>query len=316
MNDKKITFYIIVILLIITTPLAILGTTLHIKNKPKEKVAETQEFFYNGKLHFYTEGKLIGTYTCENPEGYCDYAISKNQKEYMLEEYIPEKREKINIIKNKYSFLIDAKTEELQEAEIILFDIVNNKEIGKFKEVKNYGIGIENDIYIVKNIQNLWGVIQFDDTADVKMPFEYDYIALSNQISSSNKIYANTFATLKDNKWQLVDCENNKKTIPLEQNIISYNEEYIILETNGSKIIIDYTGKISLEGSYKNLQFYEKYLGITNHSNEFYLYDLESKKIISNSHKINNDSYVNIKITSNKIEIEIAGTNVENIAIY
>ncbi len=316
MNDKKITFYIILILLIIFVPLAGIGTTLHFKNKPTKKENTNQEFLYDGKLHFYKDGVLVGTYTCENQDEYCDYAVFKNKKEYSLVEYEPESVSKSTFIDDTYAFLMDTTTSNLQNAEILLVDVTNNRVMGRYKEVKNYGIGIENQNYIIKNNEDKWGIVQFYDGLILKVPFTYDYIGLANRIDiASNKIISDAFAVLKDGKWQLIDINGKELTSPFNQTIVTYSNEYIVLEENGNMQLVDYKGGNRLSETYKYLNFYNKYLGIINNNSEFYLYDLATDQIASNQHKVDTVSDVEVEIAENTLQIKIGGTLVESVAI-
>ena len=101
MQNRKSTLIVIIVLLVIFLPLAIFTTTMHMKDKNQVIESPNHEFFYNGKLYFYHNDELLGTYTCESDD-YCDYAISRNNFSYELAEHKGETNEKIPLINNRY----------------------------------------------------------------------------------------------------------------------------------------------------------------------------------------------------------------------
>lgn len=315
METRKITRNVIIILLIIFVPLATIGTTLHFKqNKPVEE-NPSKEFKQDGKLNFYNAQELIGTYTCEN-EDYCDYAVSKFNYSYKLDEYKPTTATKIPLIDGRFAFLMDTTTENLQTAETLLYDISTSKVIGKYQEVKNYGIGIENNNYLVKNASGLWGVVEFYDGVNLKIPFAYDYIGLANRIdTSSGQILSNTFAVLKEGTWKLINSNNKELTEELEEEIFSYDNNYIVLVNQEGMHLIDYESRNLLNGTYKYINFYNKYLTIIDNNNKFYIYDPIGSKAMSNEYDVVGIEDVELNTEGSNITISKNGELLETIAI-
>lgn len=68
-----------------------------------------------------------------------------------------------------------------------------------YKSVKNYGIGINNDYYIVMGVTGNYGVIKIDkDEITTVMPFTYEYIALQNDVDlENNKLSTDAFIVKK-----------------------------------------------------------------------------------------------------------------------
>lgn len=316
MQNKKITFVIIIILLLIFVPLAIMATTLHLQNKNQTIENPNHEFLYNGKLYFYENEELLGTYTCEK-EDYCDYAVSRNNSTFPLLEYKEDKREKMSLIQNRYAFLMDTTITSLNDAEVILYDLETNQETGRYAEVKNYGIGIENNIYLVKNKEGLWGAIQFEDgVVNLLIPYNYDYIGLIDQKdANTEKILANLFAVQKDNVWYLIDNNNNKVTDSFTDAIVSYSNEYVIVSNGTSMQLLNYTGRNRLFGDYKYINFCGKYIAIVDNSDVFYLFDLESNSEVGNRHNVKNPSDLSFEVVNNYARVSLAGELIENIAI-
>ncbi len=316
MQNRKSTLIVIIVLLVIFLPLAIFTTTMHMKDKNQVIENPNHEFFYNGKLYFYHNDELLGTYTCESDD-YCDYAISRNNFSYELAEHKGETNEKIPLINNRYAFLMDASITQINDAEIILYDLETKKELGKYTDVKNYGIGIDHNNYLVKNKNGLWGVLQFYDGVNLKIPFTYDYIALADQIEvTTNLIMSDTFSVQKDGIWYLIDINNNKLTQDFNSAIFTYNKEYVITKQDNLMNLFTYNGNPVLSGTYKYLNFCDKYLAVVDSSDVFYLLDLATKKEVTNRHMIKDTADLKFEVTNNRITIFSGEELIENVAIH
>ncbi len=313
MKSKKSTLITILILLVLFLPVTFFSTTLHFQNKNKQEENPNHDFFYNGKLYFYHNHELLGTYTCQNID-YCDYALSNTTSSFSLKEPFTEKN-KISLIQNRYAFLMDTTTNNLSNSEVILYDVITNKEMGRYEEVKNYGIGISHENYIVKNKNGLWGVLQFYEGVNLKIPFAYDYIGLANQKSNEEKIDSDIFAVLKDNTWSLIDINNKPLTKGLQDNLITYNTEYLIIENQYGMQLLTHDGKNRLFGNYKYLDFCGNYIAIVENNNTFYLFDLINNKEIGNRYTIESPKDLNIEIVGERILVRVNDELIENIAI-
>lgn len=315
MQKRKSTFIIIVVLLILFVPLAIGSTYFHFKNKSPIIENPNQEFLHNGKLYFYDNNTLLGTYTCENID-YCDYAISRNSLLSNTLEHKEGTIKKMALIENRYAFLMDTTTATLNNTEIILYDVKEQKELERYKEVKNYGIGINNNRYIVKNKEDKWGVLEFSRTVNVKIPFEYDYIALKDQIDvTTNQLVAKEFAVAHDRTWYLIDENNNRVSETLTETIASYSEDAIITSNGTTMRILDYQGREKIGGNYKYLNFCKNYIAIVDESNIFYLYDMENNKEIGNRYNVENPDDLTFEITEQYIRVMVGEELIENVAI-
>ena len=315
MKNKKITLWVIIFLLILFLPITIFSTVMHYQNtRPKEE-NPSHEFKYDGKLYFYQDNTLLGTYSCQNFAEYCDYADSVVNSTYSLNEKKIENTIKLPIANKRFVFLRDSKTEELAESNIILYDLSLKREIGKYKEVKNYGIGIENDYYIMKNENDLWGIVSFEEGINLKIPFTYDYIGLTNKINSeTNKVESNIFAVQKEGKWRLIDINGATFTEEINSEIFSYNNEYIILKENSNMRLVNYSLE-EIIGSVKYINFYNKYLEIIDINNLYYLYDLNTNIRVSNNYLVNSIEDIALEIVNNEIQIIKNGNIEETIAI-
>lgn len=316
MKNKKATLITIIFLLIIFLPLTILGTITHFKNTQEGKNLNF-DFKQEGKLYFYKGEELLGTYTCLHAEGYCDYAISKLTTEYSLEEYQSDSTSKLSLINNQYAFLFDTTTEKLQNAEVILYDALDSKVLANFKEVKNYGIGLENNRYILKNENDLWGVMEFNqESFNISIPFIYDYIGVVKEINAdTGKIVADKFAVKKEGLWQVIDSKGNDLSIAFPEEIVSFTEETIILKGEGYRKYVDYEGTSLLSNTLKHIALYEPYLEIIDDKNHFYLYDEATKEKISKEYVVADRSDISLSKEAETIIIRQKDNIVETIPI-
>ncbi len=312
MENKKITLWVIIVLLIILAPITIFSTSMHFSRLAFEE-NKNHEFHYNGKLYFYKNDQLLGTYTCENPSGYCDYAIEMPNDSYSLAEREIEESEKITTINDRYVFLIDTNSSQVENANIILYDLSAERKIGEYKKVKDYQVGIDHDYYIIQNQNNLWGVFSLENDIVAEIPFQYNYIGLPDQIDEdTNKIESEIFATLKDEKWQLLT--DNETIFSTNEEIVTYNDKYVVLKNENFMSLVDYDEKIILN-NLKYINFYNDYIIIISLNNEFYIYDINQNQKISNSYFVNNIDDIDLKTENNELQIFVKDQLEQTIAI-
>ena len=199
-KGNKGALIIIVILLIVFVPLAFLTATYKFKeNKENEKkpvAPSLPEFYENGTLNFIEYNSLIGTYKCNNTNdsGFCGYAYEAiDDDNYVLDYYEDTYLDEVGIINSKYTFLIDTDDtydqNNTDNKEVLLYDIEQGKIIGTYKAVKNYTIGLNGDYFIVKDANDLWGVIKLEDEIVIVIPFEYEYIGVQNQLANAKETF-------------------------------------------------------------------------------------------------------------------------------
>ena len=94
-NKKNIaTLVVIIALLVISLPAAIYGLANRDKDVKTEEESPTDNFKFNGKLHFYIGSTLFFEYNCISDD--CDYATGTiDDEEYSLQYYKDAKDLKI-----------------------------------------------------------------------------------------------------------------------------------------------------------------------------------------------------------------------------
>ena len=271
MKEDKGVLITIIVLLVIFLPLTILGYIEH--NKMENNYEH--KLYYQGYLWFYDNDKLIGKYKCNNDM--CNLATTTiKDDEYDKRNYRGDLEGTILPINNKYAFIKDGD-------KIILYDITTNGSLASYKSVNNYNTKIVDDTYIVEQENGKFGVLRFANGLESVIPFEYDFIGLTNNLSENNELIANYFLVKQDNLWFLIDYQNN------------------IISKKYDKEIIDY-------------RIFNEYIAIITDQN-IDIYNLDDKVLI-NSKRINTEyESIDYRETINTIELIIDGKDAETIEI-
>ncbi len=112
-----------------------------------------------------------------------------------------------------------------------LYDIRNEKVLEEYDNANNI---IDNDYIVTSN--NLKGVVRVGDETKVVIPLNYEEVKLSSNLKDN-------YLVKKDNVWFIVDSENNKISNNFNLEIIDFNNNYIICESNERIRIFSYEGR-------------------------------------------------------------------------
>ena len=303
-KNNKGTLILIIILLVIFSALAIwggVGNYLGV-NKPPEPENINREFKFNNKLYFYDMLKLVGTYNCQSAD--CDYATGTiDDGDFSLNYFKEAEKSQISLINNRYAFITDG------NKEIILYDVVNSSVINKYKAVKNYKIGISDNYYIIKNLDNKWGIMQLDSQPNLIVDYEYEFIGINGKIDEETKLLGNKVFVVKDiNGWKLIDDKNIDLSTYFVNQIYDYNEKYVITK-NGSYYYINgiASGSVLLSNLFINADFIGDYVALLSNTKEFYLINLNTLQEVSSRYPVNSIEDVKLEETLNGISISIDG---------
>lgn len=317
---QKASLFVILGLLIIFLPATVYGMYLKkekIANTNKLLTNEKKELFYNGRLWFYDEkGELLGTYVCEHT--FCDIGESvENDSEYAIDSYISEEQVKLPIINNQYVFLKDSDEETSQM--VFLHDIKNNLSYKNksYYSVKNYQVGLKDNLFIVEDINHLFGVLAIDEFATMRIKNNYNFIGVANLGFENDKLISDFFVAEKNNSWSILDAkEGGELARNLKEQIVTFTGEYIITKDELLNYhVYDYDNKKALEEDFQNLFFVGRFLACQI-NDEFYIYDLKNQVAISNVHSVRKNDIVEADINSeNKLEIKVNGKIKESIPV-
>ena len=178
---NKTTIWVISILLAICSICAGWGFYMHdyfIKNPIPEN--KNKEFKFYNRLYFYDQsGNELGVYPCNFD--YCDYAETTIDDDIVNTNYYKKAtKSSTGLINNRYAFINDNLSKGVDS--IILYDVVNQKKVYDLSAVKTYSIGLDNDLFIVKDLEGKWGVVKLTNNAGTVIDIKYDYVGVNSEI--------------------------------------------------------------------------------------------------------------------------------------
>ena len=303
-KSNKGVLILIIVLLVIFTGLSAWGISAKLMgvNKPPEPENVNREFKFNNKLYFYDMLTLVGTYECKTSS--CDYAKGTiDDSTYSLNYYSKASDSSTSLISKRYAFLTDG------SENIILYDVVNSSVVNTFKAVKNYGIGIDNNYYILEDLNNKWGVMKIDSTAGLTIDYSYDFVGLHDELKEGTTLLNSDVFVVKNNEgWKLVSNTNVDKSAYFTNQIYDYNDKYVITK-NGSYYYIYSIASANLLMS--NLFSYTKFIGdyiaVIDSNNDYYLLNPETLMSVSQKYKITSPEEVTLEETTSGISLSIGG---------
>lgn len=275
-NNNKKTLYLIIVLLMIFTPLSIYSTIRHYHDI--NYVAPTCDI----KL---TDGSC---YSCVNANGYCAYARNYLEDKTYKTNYYQIDSYSYVTVSGDYVFIVDTNmttdgnTYE-DNAGVILYNL-KTKEKTNVMGIKNYTVGIDNNYYIIANLNNKYGIFTFTDTINPIIDYKYDFIGLINK-QVDEKLDSSKFVVLENSNWKLIDINDNTLTANFSQPIYDYNDSHVILTLGGSYKIYSYASKPLSDELFNKVILKDKYIGVLDSSKYFYVFDCSTEQIISQKYK-------------------------------
>ena len=247
-----------------------------LENNTNPSQSINREFKYDNKLHFYDMFTLIGVYECQS--SLCDYAKGTiDDANYNFNYYKKATETQISLIAKKYAFITDGNNE------IILYDVKTGTTINKYSAVKNYQIGIDGNYYIVKDLNDKWGVIKLGDTVDVILDYKYNFIGVHNKIKDgSNSLDSDLFVVYDSNGWKLVSNSSEDKSSNFMNSIYDYNDKYVITLNNLKYYISNInTGNAIMLTSFSYAEFIDNYIAVVDNYSNYYLINPETLQAIT-----------------------------------
>ena len=193
MEKNKYTLITIVVLLVLIVPFTIYGTYKHFITTTNFK----RKFRFNGKLYFYSEKKLLGTYTCKNKN--CDYATYQDGQ-------------KAKVINNSYVFILDGDI-------INLVNINSDAVTGSYDAVYT---GEDNRYYVQKG--ETWGAISILNVPSTEIDPSLGY--------SNIRYHNGKYIVTKDSISYILD--KNKVIFQTTYEIKDFNDKYIVVRITSS----------------------------------------------------------------------------------
>lgn len=261
MEKNKFVLPLIIILLLVFLPCSAYGIYEHALDL---KAAGNPEHLhrFEGSLYYYdANGGLIGKYKCINTD--CNDAVTTIDDEYL--KHYKGDTFALGVIANSYVFIQDGNL-------INLYNLKTNIVIASFSSIKNYGATIAGNYLIVKNVDNLYGVLSLDNIVYI-VNSEYQFIGLKNSYTGSG-IDSNYFVVMNDNSWYLIDQNTIQITANLTYPIEDYDQTHLFTIDDDKYYIYDYDGNqmISTESIIK-YEITDKYYIISTEDGKILIYD-------------------------------------------
>lgn len=307
MENKKPAAITIVVLLLIFTPLTIIGLLFRDDRHPLEE-NPTHDFFYKGYLWFYDKNdEFLSKYECMT--NICDYTISViNDDTYNMKYYKEGNSPKMTLLDDKYTFLTDGSV-------IYLYDAQSGSTLQTYKALKNYSTNINGDYYIIQNTNDLWGVLMVNEMLASVLPFQYDFIGLPNKILTENTLASDKFIVKKDSKWFIVNNENNAISGYIDNPIIEITDDYIFSQDENKIRVYSYDNLEYLKTfQIKDYILIDGYVGIIT-DNFVLVYKHLGENYIKSITIPSKDDKVTMEKKDNNLNVLINGNVVETIAV-
>ena len=256
---------------------------------PKEEVVPVvvDNFYYKeGNLYFLNDEETeIGSYECTNKDdSLCYVGLNANRDKFditkLVDENGKEKDQRLPIINDNYVFVYDNKNEKATE--LVLYSISENKEFGRFLEIKSF----ENGYIIAKNTDGKYGLIKIDATKGVVevLKFQYQYLGM---IEGQKNLIAQTkdgYFVINSKGKELSEAISSSYTIK------NYNDNYVVVYAGKEYSVLDYEGNM-IDGGYEFATVYNKYALFVD-SKRVYVRDKDKNKYTETGIKLNSTSYI------------------------
>jgi len=227
--------------------------------------------YEDGYLVFLNENKTeIGKYECQDKsEDKCYVAYLSNSGDVNVTKNVYEDNSEVKfrstIFHNRYVFITDGDTDTIK-----LYDILENKEIKTYKEIK-YNSSMGTDSVILKDTDDKYGVVKLSSN-DVNTLVKFEYDSMDYLDKKDNKLVVS-----KGNKYYLVDLNGKTLTKTFNNPIYDYSDNYFILKTDKTYTLVDKNNK-TIYSDYSYISIVnDNYVALVKDDN-VYIKDYENNK--------------------------------------
>lgn len=292
MQDKK-TLITIVVLLAVFLPATIAGTYRKFTRDENALIDDNpnHDLIYNDKVYFYLNDELVSIYECSNCS---EIKTEINDNEYHTN-YFKNGDYKLPVVLNKNFALIKENDKNY------IYNLLSGKTISGYDAIKNYNVEHTEFVLIVSN-NNKWGVIGIDENAaQLKINFDYDYIALPSHIING-LLDTSKFISMVNQEWYILNSDGTSDYQAFNSEIVDFNSKYYISYENDAYHIMDYNNQEYLSSVNKSgVYAVSDYIYLIS-NNSLYIYsDCSSSPLKS----INLPSYGNIYFNQLESSVEI-----------
>ena len=285
-----ILFFLILILII----LLVFKLTNKPVEEPKVEIQKEEvvpvvvdNFYYKeGSLYFLNKEEVeIGSYKCNTQDdSLCYVGLNSNRDDFDVPKLVDSegnlKEQRLPIYHDNYVFIYDNKSEK--NTEIVLYSIKEQKELGRYLNVKAF----ENGNVIVQDADKKYGLIQLDATKGVVQVLKNNYTYLGMIEGESNLV-----AKTKDGYF-IIDNKGKELSDALDSNvkIKSYNRNFVVTLVGKEYSVYDYENNLIASG-YDYISTYDIYALLVK-DNRVYVKDNTKNKYTESGIKLNSKEYV------------------------
>lgn len=289
--------------------LMITGITLKIMNYgyvPPKDPNPKHLFKMDNKLYFYQNDKLLGTYTCQNTT--CDYAYeTSDESNYAFNSYQDNSIDQVKLINNRYVFIVDSDdtSEYYRASDIILYDIVRKKQVGVYQGVKNYTLGINDNIVFTANEDNMWQILSLNEPVIHSITDnDFEYLTVPNAISSNGLISSNNIIGKTKNSWQIISANGQLKMEQTSNKLIDLRNTYIIYQNtnNNNYYLITLNNYFMLNSKgYRDMKFIsDKVVSVIDENNKYYLINFNKNSRLTAEYDLSTGNSYEAKLNDNE----------------
>lgn len=306
MKNKKVTLIVIIVLLAINIPLTILGFIF--KAPAVENQNPNHEMFLDGYIWFYNENdEYLSRYQCQT--NICELTKgSIDDSTFDIDFYSGGTSLSTSVIDMKYAFITDG-------SEIHLYDIVKGEILSSYVSLKNYNVETINNIFILETNDEMYGVVSFVDGFKTVVPFEYDFIGVSDRLTIDGYLNTEKYIVKKDATWYVVDNTNDALTVTFNNPIVYNNDNIVITKTNEIFEVYSFEGTRYLENfAIKQYYMEDKYM-IYVTDNYIFVFDNMDSNPIKNISLTNSSRDIKVERHDNLVDIYLDDSVVETLEI-
>ena len=269
------------------------------KPEDPEVIVEKDNYIYrDGVLVFLnSDEEEIGTYECTNQsEELCFVPTYSEEDEFDGSRNVYQDESLVErpsaIYQNQYVFIYDNESEE--EGSIFLYNIESGEKEGTYELIKGFS---DSDFVIVKNTNNRYGAFEFSsDGVEEIFEFSYDYLG---RLSSDANVVVRT-----NDRYYIYDVSDKNLSQGLRYEIMSYNNEYIVVDNNGY-YVYSYDGDLIYDDAYDYIQLLDDYAVLIDRD-LLYIRDYQNNKYHEVGIELENDIYNPLHVYSeDKTLIEV-----------
>lgn len=306
MTNKKTTFIVMIVLFVISLSFTIIGF-LNNNNGHVLEENKNHEFYYKGYLWFYDNNKLISKYECMTEN--CGYSKSVlDDDEYGVRYYKDGNIKSTGVINNKYAFITDGDS-------VKLYDVSIGKVLQNYKEIKTYNTNLEGNVFILKNKNDLWGAISFQNDLSLVVPFENEFVGLIDNLINEDTISTKKFIVEKDHKFSIME-NGELKLEMIDDPIVYYNDNYVFEKKDGKYLVFDYKNTRYLNDTVIDDFVLEgDYIGIVSDDSILVYNDLGQNYLKNIVFKKSNDNKIKMSINNGNLEVIVDGEVIDTISV-